>query len=285
MEDVDQGAQGNDNDQPSGMAPRRLIIDTDPGVDDAVAIVALLNQRRYQVEVLGIATVAGNADALSGANNALNILKSLGRTDILWPSVPMRLWSVPRAAPANCSGLTSSGNLQKPQRPERVGAGCCGQLLLRASLLGRRDVDRTGTARNVAACRGAMSGKNAHPRRNRLLGRGKFGGNITPAAEYNVWQDPEAFAAVLDFVKPTQFRAPPQPALTVVPVDAFSQLTITSKDVEARGRQTPQWPLWCRRSNSMSSFKEQTAAPPAFPMPWPWPWPSIRRATDSPKRH
>ena len=40
--------------------PVELIIDTDPGVDDAAALAWLLSQRRYPVEVLGIVSVAGN---------------------------------------------------------------------------------------------------------------------------------------------------------------------------------------------------------------------------------
>ena len=239
LEDVDQGAQGNDSDQPSGMAPRRLIIDTDPGVDDAVAIVALLSQRRYQVEVLGIATVAGNADALSGANNALNILKSLGRTDIpvaIGSHAPMvrapsstgkllhgpdGLWFIGLQNPNDLSGLVQ----------DAVGGFYCARPSWEgATLIALGPL--TNVARAVQQCPDTMRTLGGIV----FLGGAKFGGNITPAAEYNVWQDPEAFAAVLEFAEPEQFGAPPQLPLTVVPVDAFSQLTITSKDLDKLAR-------------------------------------------------
>ena len=239
LEDVDQGAQGNDSDQPSGMAPRRLIIDTDPGVDDAVAIVALLSQGRYQVEVLGIATVAGNADALSGANNALNILKSLGRTDIpvaIGSHAPMvrapsstgkllhgpdGLWFLGLQNPNDLSGLVQ----------DAVGGFYCARPSWEgATLIALGPL--TNVARAVKTCSGVMDTISEIV----VLGGAKYGGNITPVAEYNTWQDPEALDFVLDYVEQAKLENRPHPELTLVPLDAFSQLTITSKDVEKLAR-------------------------------------------------
>src|SRR5262245_9324153 len=66
----------------SAQAPIDLVIDTDPGVDDAAALVWLLSQTNYPVNVRGIGTVLGNTTALNGANNALAVLDALGRRDI-----------------------------------------------------------------------------------------------------------------------------------------------------------------------------------------------------------
>ncbi|MGA8224136.1 MAG: nucleoside hydrolase [Candidatus Acidiferrales bacterium] len=63
-----------------GQRPRRLIIDTDPGTDDALAILLALNSREVRVEALTI--VAGNVTAEMGLENALKIASLAGRCDL-----------------------------------------------------------------------------------------------------------------------------------------------------------------------------------------------------------
>lgn len=62
------------------MDKRKVIIDCDPGIDDALAIILALKSK--EIEVLGITTVSGNVESLQGAKNALKVLKLLGRLDI-----------------------------------------------------------------------------------------------------------------------------------------------------------------------------------------------------------
>ena len=59
----------------------RIIIDTDPGTDDAVAILIALAHFTDE-EILGITTVAGNVGVKVGTKNALRILEHAGRNDI-----------------------------------------------------------------------------------------------------------------------------------------------------------------------------------------------------------
>ena len=61
-------------------APRRVIIDTDPGTDDALAILLALNSPELKVEALTV--VAGNVTAAQGLENALKLVSLAGRTDI-----------------------------------------------------------------------------------------------------------------------------------------------------------------------------------------------------------
>ena len=61
-------------------APRRVIIDTDPGVDDAMAILLALNSPELKVEALTV--VAGNVEAPQGLQNALKIVSLAGRCDV-----------------------------------------------------------------------------------------------------------------------------------------------------------------------------------------------------------
>jgi inosine-uridine nucleoside N-ribohydrolase len=61
-------------------APRRVIIDTDPGVDDAMAILLALNSPELKVEALTV--VPGNVEAAQGLANALKLVSLAGRCDV-----------------------------------------------------------------------------------------------------------------------------------------------------------------------------------------------------------
>ena len=61
-------------------APRRVIIDTDPGADDAMAILLALNSLEFKVEALTV--VRGNVEAWQGLENALKIVSLAGRCDV-----------------------------------------------------------------------------------------------------------------------------------------------------------------------------------------------------------
>jgi len=62
------------------MVSHKVILDVDPGVDDAIAIIIALQS--IDIEVLGISTVNGNIDSGSGALNTLRILHALGKSNI-----------------------------------------------------------------------------------------------------------------------------------------------------------------------------------------------------------
>ena len=61
-------------------APQRVIIDTDPGVDDAMAILLALNSPELKVEALTV--VPGNVEAAQGLENALKLVSLAGRCDV-----------------------------------------------------------------------------------------------------------------------------------------------------------------------------------------------------------
>jgi purine nucleosidase len=63
------------------VTPRRVIIDTDPGTDDAMAIILALNSPEFKVEALTV--VPGNVDAHQGLENALKIVSLAGRCDVV----------------------------------------------------------------------------------------------------------------------------------------------------------------------------------------------------------
>lgn len=64
----------------AAQTPRRVIIDTDPGVDDAMAILLALNSPELKVEALSV--VPGNVEAGQGLENALKLVTLAGRCDV-----------------------------------------------------------------------------------------------------------------------------------------------------------------------------------------------------------
>ena len=60
--------------------PLKILFDTDPGVDDAMALLFALNS--HELEVVGVTTVYGNAEVEQTTRNALRVLEVAGRTDI-----------------------------------------------------------------------------------------------------------------------------------------------------------------------------------------------------------
>src|SRR5258707_4213171 len=90
-------------------APQRVIIDTDPGVDDAMAILLALNSPELKVEALTV--VPGNVEAAQGLENALKIVSLAGRCDV---TVAAGGADPPQPQPSTPPGL------ERPHRPPRA---------------------------------------------------------------------------------------------------------------------------------------------------------------------
>jgi pyrimidine-specific ribonucleoside hydrolase len=137
------------------VSPIPVIIDCDPGHDDALAITLAL--ARPELQVLGITTVGGNATLANTTRNALRILALLGRTDVpVAAGSPDPLVRPLETAPAPVT-LVPVGPLTNIARLLRTYPGIADKI-------------------------GHIS----------LMGGGMVHGNWTPAAEFNIWVDPEA---------------------------------------------------------------------------------------------
>ena len=167
-----------------------ILIDCDPGHDDAIAV--LLALASPEVEVLGVTTVAGNQTLEKTTANAIRVLDFVGRDDIpVAPGAARPLQREPFVA-AYVHGETGldGPDLPPPQR-EPVDQHA-------VEFLGERVSGTTlvavGPLTNVALL--LEQHPEARPDRIVLMG-GSIGlGNVTPAAEFNIWADPEAAARV-----------------------------------------------------------------------------------------
>jgi inosine-uridine nucleoside N-ribohydrolase len=170
-----------------------IVIDCDPGHDDAIAI--LLALASPEVELRGVTTVAGNQTVDKTTRNALRVLELAGRTDVpvaAGAAAPLRRTLRTAAHVHGESGLDGP-DLPEPTTPV-VGAHASDFLaeLIEPGVV----LVPTGPLTNVALL------LERHPDvRDRLerivwMGGAIAEGNVTPAAEFNAFVDPEAAAAV-----------------------------------------------------------------------------------------
>lgn len=178
----------------------KLIIDTDPGVDDAFAIaLAALSE---DVRLLGVTTVFGNVPLENTTANALRVLQLCGRPDVPVAAGAARPLVHPQLARAGhvhgADGLSGrSASLPAPQREPEPG----GAVRLLVSLLEAADEPVTiapiGPLTNIALLLAAHPHVKPKIGRIVLMGGGVARGNSTATAEFNIWSDPEAARRVL----------------------------------------------------------------------------------------
>jgi inosine-uridine nucleoside N-ribohydrolase len=170
-----------------------IVIDCDPGHDDAIAI--LLALASPEVELRGITTVAGNQTLDKTTRNALKVLELAGRADIPVAAGADRPLRRRLRTAAHVHG---ESGLDGPDLPEPAAVPVAAHAAdLLAELLEPGVVlVPTGPLTNVALL------LERHPDVKERLDRivwmgGAIGeGNVTPAAEFNAFVDPEAAAAV-----------------------------------------------------------------------------------------
>ena len=183
-----------------GIPPTPVILDCDPGHDDAVAL--LLALASPEVELVGVTTVCGNQTLDKTTANALRILELAGRTDVPVHAGAARPFVRPRRVAAHVHGESGldGPELPPPATAARQGHAVdfmAGQIRARG---GRLTLVPTGPLTNVGLL--FATHEDARPERIVLMGGAIGEGNRTPAAEFNIWADPEAaqrvFAEGLD---------------------------------------------------------------------------------------
>jgi pyrimidine-specific ribonucleoside hydrolase len=169
-----------------------LILDCDPGHDDAVAI--LLALASPEVELEGVTTVAGNQTLDKTTTNALRVLELVGRSDVPVAAGADRPLVRERIVASNVHGETG---LDGPELLHPSGSPLPEHAVdfLAARVRGRTLV-ATGPSTNVALLLALHP--DARPDRIVLMGGAIGEGNTTPAAEFNVWADPEAAGRVFE---------------------------------------------------------------------------------------
>ena len=207
------------------MTPRahKVILDVDTGVDDALALLAAVNDPL--VDLLAVSCVSGNTDVHQVVGNTLKVLEIAGATE------------VPVAKGASCPLLE-----ERRHAEHFHGSDGMGDLGLGPSARGPVDRPAIEFVRHLLieseessvtlVCLGPLTNiallLRAHPEvassidRIVMMGGAVNGGNATAVAEFNVWADPEAASIILTSELP----------VTMYGLDVYHQATVAYQDVQ-----------------------------------------------------
>lgn len=175
--------------------PKKIIIDTDPGIDDAMAIFLAL--RSPEVEVIGLTTIFGNVYTTLATRNALHLLEVAGRTDI--PVAEGSHVTITKGTKLRIAdfvhGADGLGNQNfPPPQVKQIEQSAAAFLVQQADLYpGKVTVVALGPLTNVALALQLDPAFAQKIGQIVLLG-GAFAvnGNVNPAAEANIFGDPDA---------------------------------------------------------------------------------------------
>jgi inosine-uridine nucleoside N-ribohydrolase len=173
-----------------------VLIDCDPGHDDAMAL--LLALASPELDLLGVSTVHGNQTLEKTTANALRVLEFAGRGDIAVAAGADRpLMREPRVA----AHVHGESGLDGPDLPPPAGAPVSKHavdfLADRLRMAGGPvTLIPTGPLTNIALLLAHHPDVAGDIERIVLMGGAIAEGNVTPAAEFNIWVDPEAAARV-----------------------------------------------------------------------------------------
>ncbi len=200
--------------------PRKIIIDTDPGQDDAVAILLALASPG-DIEVLGITAVAGNVPLPLTHKNARIICELAGKTDVPVYAGCDRPLAHTLVTAEHVHGKTG---LDGPDLPDPVMQLTDGHAVdyiidtLRAHPAGTVTLCPLGPLTNIATAFQKAPDIAAKVQELVLMGGAYFQvGNITPAAEFNIYVDPEAADIVFKSGAP----------IVVIPLDVTHKALVT----------------------------------------------------------
>lgn len=211
------------------MSPKRILIDTDPGIDDSLAILLALASPEVKLE--GLSVVHGNCSVEQGLANALGVLELAGAL-----GVPVaRGFALPLVQPSllapETHGSAGIGYARLPQPSARPVAQHSVDFLIERILAAPGEI--------TLVCIGPLTNLAVAIRKEPRIvqavqdviimgGAIRHEGNTTPLAEFNVYVDPHAAHMVYHSGLP----------ITLVPLDVTYQCALTVADVQ-RLQQVP----------------------------------------------
>ena len=199
-----------------------IILDTDPGVDDALAIMLALGSP--ELDVMGICTVSGNVPLNTGTRNAQGLLQLLERTEIpVFAGADQPLKRDPVFA-TEVHGESGMGQAVLPEPALDVRGNAVDFLVQTLSdQPGEITIIAVGPLTNLALAEQRQPGILQKAKQVIVMG-GTIAetGNSTPVAEFNFYADPHAAQIVVHS----------DAALLIVPLDATRQVVLSGSDIE-----------------------------------------------------
>jgi inosine-uridine nucleoside N-ribohydrolase len=177
---------------------RRVIIDTDPGTDDAMAILLALNSPEFKVEALTV--VPGNVDGKQGLENALKIVSLAGRCDVTVAGGAQHPLNQKLITAQYWHGKNGLANVELPTSKCRADPRFGPDLII--ELIHKYPHEITlipiGPLTNIALAVSKDPSIAGLVKNIVIMGGSITGGNVNGAAEANIYNDPEAAQIVFN---------------------------------------------------------------------------------------
>ena len=179
-------------------SPKRVIIDTDPGTDDAMAIILALNSPELKVEALTV--VPGNVDGRQGLENALKIVSLAGRCDVIVAGGAQYPLNQKLITAQFWHGKNGLANVELPASKCKADPRFGPDLII--EMIHRYPHEITlipvGPLTNIALAVSKDPSIASLVKDVVIMGGSITGGNVNGAAEANIYNDPEAAAIVFN---------------------------------------------------------------------------------------
>lgn len=211
------------------MAARKVFIDCDPGIDDALALLYLAGLHHAgEIELVGVTTTAGNVDVSTTARNAAFILQVCGLGGVpVAPGHPVpfeaELVTTPETHGAAGLGYVSAPKFE-PHHDWRE--------LWQAAADARAELVVTGPLTNAA-----LAGTSGFSKVSVMGGAINYRGNTTPTAEWNFWVDPHAAQQFFDALQRETVNA------TLCSLEVTEQFLIDPSHLEALMKELGEHPV------------------------------------------
>lgn len=203
--------------------PLRVVLDTDPGIDDSLAM--LLALASPEVELAGVCVTGGNCSMADGVRNALNVLAAAGRPDMpVHPGIALPLIRPPFTAPET-HGDTGLGYARLPDSPAGPAGEHAVDLIIREIMSHPGEVTLVAVAplTNVAVALRKEPRIAQNVREVIIMGGAlRADGNTTSLAEFNFYVDPHAAHMVLESGMP----------ITLLPWDVTKDTLLTQAQID-----------------------------------------------------
>lgn len=178
---------------------RKVIIDTDPGIDDAFALMVAMNAKEF--EILGITTVGGNVGIEQTTKNAASLVKLMGKQIFVFPGVDEPLAPLPDIDRASgVHGATGLGPVDLPEAETLISNVDAVTFIVEQTkkFPGEVEIITLGPVSNLALAVEKAPDTMQQVKAIWSMGGGIGVGNRTPVAEFNYWADPLAVQKILE---------------------------------------------------------------------------------------
>jgi inosine-uridine nucleoside N-ribohydrolase len=182
----------------NAQSPQRVIIDTDPGVDDAFAILLALNSPELKVEALTV--VPGNVDGRQGLENALKILSLAGRCDVMVAGGAQHPLNQKLITAQYWHGPNGLAGVELPASKCKADSHFGPDLIIELVHKYPHEITLVpvGPLTNIALAVSKDPSIAPLVKSIMIMGGSITGGNVNGAAEANIYNDPDAAAIVFN---------------------------------------------------------------------------------------